>query len=182
LSELIDNRGRLIQALKPVVRGLHEGEPLESVRERMAALVRECDASEIASMEQELIADGMPVAQVMKACDLHSQAVQCALIDQSTMPVEPGHPVDTFRRENAALREQMARLRTELDALAAGPEESVVEAERVEPARRAHGLLMDVDKHYQRKEHLLFPFLEVTQDLTRERTLQGERRLLQYEN
>jgi DUF438 domain-containing protein len=155
MSELIDNRQRRIQTLKQVIRGLQEGEPLEGVRGRLVALVGGCDASDVASAEQELISEGMPPAKLMETCDLHSQAVRGVLADQATMAVEPGHPVDTFRRENAALREQMSRFRAALDAVAAEPEGSALEE-----ARRAHALLMDVDKHYLRKEHLLFPFLE----------------------
>jgi DUF438 domain-containing protein len=52
MSELIDNRSQRIQMLKHVIRGLHEGEPVEAVRARVNTLVRECDASEIASMER----------------------------------------------------------------------------------------------------------------------------------
>ena len=160
MSELIDNRARRIRTLSHVVRGLHEGQSLDVVRSRMEALVRECDAADIAAMEQELIGDGLPAAEVMKACDLHSQAVRGVLVDQSAQPVPAGHPVDTFRRENAALGEQVARVRDALAALGAGPAEEVVERGRLEEPRRALGLLMDVDKHYLRKEHLLFPFLE----------------------
>jgi len=175
MSELIDNRAQRVQTLKDVIRGLHEGEPLASVRSRLTALVRECNASEIASMEQELIADGTPVAEIMGMCDLHSQAVRDVLVERTPPEVAPGHPVDTFRRENAALREQSAKLRLALaalkgekealaealtDELGAGPPDEIVERPRVEEARSAYGLLMDVDKHYLRKEHLLFPFLE----------------------
>jgi DUF438 domain-containing protein len=72
----------------------------------------------------------------------------------------PGHPVDTFVRENAALREQAAKLRTALAEIASGPKDEPVDDARLRGVRAAYGLLMDVDKHYLRKEHLLFPFLE----------------------
>jgi len=160
MSELLDNRSRRVQTLKGVIRGLHDGEPLEAVRTRLTALVRECDASDIASMEQELIAGGVPVAQVMGMCDLHSQAVRAVLVEPNPGEIPPGHPVDTFRRENGALREQVARIRSALASLGAGPEDETVDASLVEEARAQCGLLMDVEKHYQRKEHLLFPFLE----------------------
>jgi DUF438 domain-containing protein len=160
MSELIDNRTRRIATLKRVIQGLHEGEPISEVKGRVAALVRECDASEIAAMEQELIAEGMPVAQVMGMCDLHSRAVRDVLVEREPVEVPPGHPVDTFRRENAALLDQVARLRGALGALTAPPEATVVDAGMLAEARGHYGLLLDVDKHYQRKEQLLFPFLE----------------------
>ena len=55
MSELIDNRARRIDTLKSVIQRLHEGEDPAKVKKDLAELVRECDASEIAEMEQQLI-------------------------------------------------------------------------------------------------------------------------------
>ena len=76
MSELIDNRAHRIRTLKEVIRHLHEGKAPAEVKARLAALVRECDASEIAAMEQELMAEGVPVTEIMGMCDLHSQVVR----------------------------------------------------------------------------------------------------------
>lgn len=160
MSELIDNGRERIATLKQVIRGLHGGMPLPMVQQRMTALVRQCDAADVAAMEQELIAEGMPVADVMGACDLHAHAVREVLVARSPAEIPAGHPVDTFRRENAALREQVARVRAALQVLAAGPAAAIPELPLLHEARHQLALLMDVDKHYQRKEHLLFPFLE----------------------
>lgn len=152
MSELIDNRAQRIATLKDVIRGLHEGQPLPMVKARLAGLVRQCDASEIACMEQELIREGVPVQKITSMCDLHAQVVRDTL-PAAVPEVPPGHPVDTFRRENGALREQAAALR--------GALESWMDGTGGRGAAKAQlGLLMDVDKHYRRKEHLLFPFLE----------------------
>jgi uncharacterized protein len=159
MSELIDNRASRIQALKQAAAALDDGEPVDAVRARLRQAVRECDASEVAAMEQELIGDGTPVGRVLEMCDLHSQAVRDVLVDRGTSQAPAGHPVDTFRRENAALAEHVARVRSSVSALAQGPGEAPAAAQ-IDDARRAVGLLMDVDKHYLRKEHLLFPFLE----------------------
>jgi DUF438 domain-containing protein len=162
MSELIDNRAHRVRTLKEVIRHLHEGRAPAEVKARLAALVRECDAGEIAAMEQELMAEGVPVQEIMGMCDLHSQVVRDILVERPSAPPPPGHPVDTFRRENTALRAQSTSLRSALAALA--PEGSADDAP-VDPARFlvCRGLfsgLMDVEKHYQRKENLLFPFLE----------------------
>ena len=162
MSELIDNRAHRIRTLKEVIRHLHAGKAPAEVKARLAALVRECDASEIAAMEQELMAEGVPVQEIMSMCDLHSQVVRDILVEKASAPPPPGHPVDTFRRENEALRAQAASLRSSLATLA--PEDADGEAP-VDPAhhlvcRRLFSGLMDVEKHYQRKENLLFSFLE----------------------
>ena len=162
MSELIDNRAHRIRTLKEVIRHLHEGRAPSEVKARLAALVRECDASEIAAMEQELMAEGVPVSEIMGMCDLHSQVVRDILVERASTPPPPGHPVDTFRRENEALAGQVGLLRQSLAALA--PDDADAEAaaspEQLLECRRHYAGLMDVEKHYQRKEHLLFSCLE----------------------
>jgi DUF438 domain-containing protein len=159
MSESIDGRVFRIRELKRAVAGLDHGGSVDAVRERLRAAVGECDASDVAAMEQELVAEGTPVERVLQMCDLHSQAVRDVLVDRAAPDVAPGHPVDTFRRENAAIGEQAGRMRASIAALAHGAGDAATAAE-IDDARRAFGLLMDVDKHYLRKEHLLFPFLE----------------------
>ena len=161
MSELIDNRAHRIRTLKEVIRHLHAGQAPAEVKPRLAALVRECNASEIASMEQELMAEGVPAAEIMSMCDLHAAVVKDILVERSPVEVPPGHPVDTFRRENEALLAQAARLRQALAALSPeGADEAPAPDPALQAARRAYGELMDVEKHYRRKEHLLFPCLE----------------------
>ncbi|MGE5198178.1 MAG: DUF438 domain-containing protein [Rhodospirillaceae bacterium] len=160
MSEFIDNRAHRLRTLKDVIRHLHAGEAPSDVKARMASLVRECDAGEIAEMEQELMAEGVPAAEIMSMCDLHAEVVRDILVERPSSPVAPGHPVDTFRRENAALSAQAAKLRGALAGLGAGSPADVPPPDDVDAARRLYGELMDVEKHYQRKEHLLFSCLE----------------------
>ena len=141
MSELIDNRAHRLRTLKGIIKELHAGHPSDTVKDRLAQLVGETDYSEIVAMEQELMAEGMPVEEVQCMCDVHSQVVRESLVQLAPKPVAPGHPVDTFRRENEALR-------------------AVIASMRKTPARETYNQLMDVEKHYQRKEHAFFPFLE----------------------
>jgi DUF438 domain-containing protein len=162
MSELLDNREHRIRTLKEVIRHLHDGRAPAEVKGRLAQLVRECSASEIASMEQALIADGVPAQQIMRMCDLHAQVVRDILVTPREASVPPGHPVDTFRRENAALAEQVRTLRAGLATLAPADaaDGAPVETSQVLECRRLFNELMDIDTHYQRKEHLLFSCLE----------------------
>jgi DUF438 domain-containing protein len=160
MSELIDNRAERIRMLKQVVQGLHRGEDPDKVKNRLKQLVKQCDAGEIAAMEQELMADGVPVQEIMGMCDLHSQVVRELIVDRPHAPTLSGHPVDVFRRENAALLERSASLRETLSALGAGPEGGAPEASTLVRARELLNEIMDVGQHYARKENLLFPILE----------------------
>ena len=73
--------------------------------------------------------------------------------------IVPGHPVDTFRRENEALRGTIAAMTQTLTELQ-NTTEAVSAGAIVLRFRQSCNELMDIDKHYQRKEHALFSCLE----------------------
>jgi hypothetical protein len=159
MSELIDNRVRRIATLKEIIQHLHKGEAPDAVRNQLREIVRQTDASEIMAMEQELISDGMPIEEVRSMCDLHSQVTRDVLVQLPGNPIQPGHPIDTFRRENAALRQVIDKLRTNVSQIAALDDSAECTGQLLQ-LRQGANELTDVDKHYQRKEHALFSFLE----------------------
>jgi DUF438 domain-containing protein len=159
MSELIDNRAHRIRALKDIIKHLHAGQAPEQVKDRLTQIVRQTDYSEIVAMEQELMAEGVPACEIASMCDLHSQVTRDVLVQMPPRQFPPGHPASVFGLENQALREELARLRGAMSEVRSLPEDG-------DPAaplarwREAFNNLMDVEKHYQRKEHCLFPFLE----------------------
>ena len=159
MSELIDNRAQRVRTLKGIIKRLHAGEAPDAVRSSLKELVCQTDYSEVMAMEQELIADGMPVEEIQGMCDLHSQVTREVLVQLAPAPLPPGHPVDTFRRENEALRESLARLQQAMNRVLETADDGDAAAPLLE-WRQAVNDLQDVDKHYQRKEHLLFTCLE----------------------
>lgn len=151
MSEFLDNRTRRVESLKTILHGLHDGQSPDTARAEMRRLVREADATEIVAAEQQLIAEGTPLPVIQSMCDLHSQVTREVLTTIAT-GVEPGHPVDTMRRENDALREALTRLRQALRQL--------TDPAALLACRQAYNDLNDIEKHYQRKEHLIFSCLE----------------------
>ncbi len=71
--------------------------------------MRAVDANEIAALDQELMAEGMPAEEGMEMCDLHSSVLGETLEEPPKRELLPGHPVDTFRRENEAAAAQRMR-------------------------------------------------------------------------
>ena len=69
----------------------------EAVRARMIELLTKIPYGEVVEVEQELISEGLPESEVLRLCDIHSQALE-GHIDLSGMKiVAPGHPEDTFK-------------------------------------------------------------------------------------
>ena len=160
MSELIDNRAHRISVLKEIIQHLHAGADPALVKERLRKLVGETDATEIMAMEQQLMAEGMPVEEVRSMCDLHSQVTRDVLVQVAPpASIQAGHPVDTFRRENSALKQVIATMRG-ISAEIANLDGNASAKEVILRLRQSANDLMDLDKHYQRKEHALFSCLE----------------------
>jgi DUF438 domain-containing protein len=115
--------------------------------------------SDVVQVEQELIAEGLPTEEILRLCDLHSAVLEGAIDVARAREARPGHPVHTFRQENQALRWEIGELERLYGELASAPPTAPA-GDTLDAIRNHFNSLMDVDKHYLRKEHLLFPFLE----------------------
>ena len=81
---------------------LHRGVAPEQVRARLVELLRRIPYDEVVEVEQELIAEGLPVEEVLRLCDVHCCSGRAYNLS-GAKDVPPGHPVDVFRQENRAL-------------------------------------------------------------------------------
>jgi len=159
MSEYINNREYRQKVLKELIMELHNGKTVDEVKERFEKLIEGVSAAEISMMENQLIREGLPVSEVQRLCDVHA-AVFKGSIEEIHMPDNPaeipGHPVHTFKMENRALERHMEKsIKPVLNELkqtdSPGLRKKLLEE---------YTKLYEVDKHYLRKENLLFPFLE----------------------
>lgn len=154
MSEHIDNVSKRKQILKDVLAGLHAGKSLEDVKEAFTELVQIASYDDISEAEQMLINEGLPATEIQKLCDLHVAVVREALDAQIAPDSLPGHPIHTMRAENKILKTMLDQL---AGVLADEPDAKSYEM-IVDRLRK----LMTFERHYLRKENLLFPFLEKT--------------------
>ena len=158
MSELINNSQKRKELLKHMILQLHEGEAPDLVRKRLVEVLKSIPYDEVVEVEQELISEGLPEDEVLKFCDIHSMVLDGHIDQSHAKPVPPGHPVDTFRKENRELEKVVDAIEQLLAQIPSLQDEQMKDL-----FLKLHGRfneLMDVDKHYQRKEYLLFPFLE----------------------
>ncbi|HAL73850.1 MAG TPA: PAS domain S-box protein [Clostridiales bacterium] len=158
MSELINNRERRAQVLKELILELHEGKTVDEVREKFAAEFEGVAATEISAAEQALIADGMPVSEIQRLCDVHA-AVFKGSVEEIHKPSAPeeiaGHPVNTLIRENRAIERLIdTQIKPNEAKLADG------DLQARQDMLQAFDRLLEIDKHYSKKENLWFPYLE----------------------
>ncbi len=160
MSKQIDNSKYRKAKLKELILKLHSGESQERVTEELVTSLGSIPYGEVVEVEQELIEDGMPVEEVLKLCDIHSAVLEGNVDLSASKTVPDGHPVDVLLEENKALTGVIDETSAVLASLS-----EAVDAELGAIILQLSGLfnqLMDVDKHYLRKEYLLFPYLEQT--------------------
>lgn len=138
-----------IEILKNIIKDLHKGVDRKALTERFQELIKDVAPTEIAQMEQQLMAEGMPEEEIKKLCDVHVEVFRGAL-DKKVMPGMPaGHPVHTYMLENRQAEGILARiehiedLRTDKKTLT-----------------ELMDTLSEIDRHFLRKENQLFPVLE----------------------
>ena len=106
-----------IEKLKSYLKRLGEGESLEAVRKDFTAEFQGVEASEIMKAEEAILAEGTPITEVQKLCDVHS-ALFHGTTDYSNkheksaaLSQVKGHPLQTFTRENEALTKLIDRMK-----------------------------------------------------------------------
>jgi DUF438 domain-containing protein len=158
MSQEINNREYRKQAIKDLLKQLHAGKSVDEVKVQFEEAFSGVSASEISEAEQALISEGLRVEEVQRLCDVHA-AVFKGSVEEIHRPQDttdmPGHPVHTLKAENRALEALMdGKIRPGIAALRAGDTGAA--------AALAADLeaLREIDKHYVKKEMLLFPYME----------------------
>jgi len=158
MSELINNSEYRKSRLKELILKLHNGNDPKKVREELIASLQQIPYGEVVEVEQELIQEGLPESEVLRLCDIHGEVLEGHIDQSGALPIPAGHPVDVFKKENAELTKVIEKIHTLLNSLDKLPEDTFRNS--VHQLLALFNELLDVDKHYKRKEYLLFPYLE----------------------
>lgn len=164
------------EQLKASLKRLGDGEALEDVRADFVRDFGEVEASEIMEAEQALLKEGTPLGEVQRLCDVHSalfhgstteekianaeREVEASVLRKKALAVKQdknakaaaledisGHPLSTFKKENDALSELLAKFKESRD-------------ESLLPQIR------ELSIHYAKKGDLLYPLLKVHYEIS----------------
>lgn len=161
---MVDNPGasgvspERLAAFRQIMLKLHAGGDLPTAQREFAELVKQSLPGEIAEMEQHLIKEGIPVSEIKHMCDVHLQVVQQS-VKQEPLVTPAGHPVHSFVSENRLIELTVSHLRAILSATHNAPSPAA-HPEAWRELATYLSKLAEIDKHYLRKEHQLFAYLE----------------------
>ncbi|MCD8511926.1 MAG: DUF438 domain-containing protein [Bacillus sp. (in: Bacteria)] len=170
MSEIINNREVMTkdastreQLLKQILKELHAGVNPTEVKNRYKGKIDNILISELSKMEYQLMMEeGIDPEEVRRVCSVHTEFFKetfgFAKADkEKTEPqFQVGHPVHTFFQENKEIANLLNNdLKEHMDKFKENQTEEAV-------SFLIHDLaqLLEIDKHYSRKENLLFPYLE----------------------
>ena len=156
MSEYIDNTEKRKETIKSILKQLHDGKSVSEVKAEFAELLEDATPGDISEVEQSLIAEGIPVKEIQNLCDVHVAAFRESLDRQSPDKTPQGHPVTTFELENNIAARILMEFQKTLTELKADPDHP----ELLAASRQKLAMLRQFDRHYVRKENLLFPNLE----------------------
>jgi len=167
MSELINNREKFMETkserqemLKEIMKELHAGKDVDEVKAKFEEAVGDITVAEISQMEHDLmVEEGIPVEEVQRLCSVHAAIFKGSIeeIHRSEKPEdEPGHPIHTWKMENKEV-DMLVNFKLQLHTERFEKEDS--DDNRFKLLDDLN-LLLDLDKHYSRKENLLFPYLE----------------------
>jgi hypothetical protein len=160
VSKNIDNSTFRKTQLKELILKLHAGESQDRVQQELVQTLGAIPYGEVVEVEQELLEEGLPQGEVLRLCDIHSSVLEGNVDLSAAKSIPEGHPVDVLIQENNALSAVIREANAQLAAL-----EEIGDGELQAAALNLIALynqLVDADKHYLRKEYLLFPYLEQT--------------------
>lgn len=137
---------------------LHEGGSFEEAKRIFDEEFSGVDVSEITAAEKALIQGGLSPSEIQKLCTIHVAVFKGSIneIHHSNYEHEqPGHPVHTLKLENMVLQ---SLLTDEVDGLL----ERMRKGDWSLKERLLNALvdLLQIDKHYARKETLIFSYME----------------------
>ena len=159
MSELINNSSERVQKLKQLLLKLHEDESLEKTKAELEEMLGQVPYGEVVQAEQELINEGLPPQEIQKYCDMHSRALKDNIDLTYMKDVPDGHPVHTLRMENRAIEAELSKLK-EIFIKCKFNKESINVSDAINQLKGIFNLLMDVEKHYMKKENIIFSILE----------------------
>ncbi len=159
MSELINNSRNRVDKLKELILTLHKDKSSSEVKKELTELMGSVPYGEVVQAEEELIANGLERDEVLKFCDIHTEALKGNIDTSMARAFPEGHPVDTFIKENRALQNEIDGIQHEYYKINSKNSEDTCN-EILVAIHQYFNNLMDVEKHYVRKENLVFPYLE----------------------
>lgn len=142
--------------LKEIIKRLHDGEPVDRIKNEFKMILSHVSTLEITELEEELIKEGMKREEILKLCDIHTELFKEAIEGEKTLaPV--GHPIYILMKEHRLMLNFTEELQMKCERLLKAGN---IESGSIEELNKLIENLKSTECHYLREENALFPYLE----------------------
>ncbi|MBB3111157.1 hypothetical protein FHS18_003225 [Paenibacillus phyllosphaerae] len=166
MSELINNREQFedqasarSRLLKNIFLDLYNGKSVKDVKTQFDATIGRItveEAAELSRLQKEILEERkLPQEEIVRLTDAHLSIIAGKIVGNENTADEPGHPIHTFKLENRAIEKEIENLLLAMREFS--NDDSMQNNLKLQEVLNA---MLDIDKHYTRKEQLLFPYLE----------------------
>lgn len=161
MSEFLSTKQQRQEKLKELIKRLHDGAGIDEVQDDFRKLTDSISPTEITELEQALVDEGMPISEIQRLCDVHASVFKGSIEDIHIDNIHQsefieGHPVHTLKAENKAIMEFLSgQLISTLESYTEDLNDSNKRA-----LQSSVTAIAQIDKHYSRKENLIFPIME----------------------
>lgn len=156
MSQDINNREYRKEVIKEIIKELHQGKTVNEVKQKFEDAFTGVTAKEISEAEQALIKEGLPISEVQRLCDVHSEVFKGS-IEEIHSEKDPskiaGHPANILNLEN---RKMESIIKNDILPYI----EPTSDIEDINNLKNGINNLWALDIHYSKKENLLFPYME----------------------
>lgn len=158
-----------IETLKEYLKRLGDGEPLEAVRKDFVEVFKDVDPAEIMKAEQEMLAEGTPLSDVQKLCDVHAALFHGKTREEQIANAEKAVHASVLREERETKTRELAQTKghplwlfaNENGALAMLLEQAEEKIKDGSANKKTLESLRGLSIHYAKKGDLLYPVLNV---------------------
>jgi len=138
------------QVLKEIILQLHKGLSLEEAKSRFEQEIGDISLIEIITLEQSLMQDGISSDEIKKFCNVHAMLFESSLKSMIKNEESAAHPITLLKLENREIEKRLNDIRDLLN------DETI---NLIQLQSKLNEIKM-LEKHYAKKEQVLFPYLE----------------------
>jgi len=136
------------EIIKDVLKKLNQGMSFEEAKKEVISKIGSIESEELFEIEQELINEGISPDEIKRFCNVHALLFEGMFENKISDVSDPSHPVNLFKAENREIEKRTKLIR------------KAIEDKNFNEIKRILNELLNIKLHYDKKEQILFPYLE----------------------
>ncbi|MFP4020207.1 MAG: DUF438 domain-containing protein [Halanaerobium sp.] len=158
MSEYINNSEQRVQQLLEFSRGIMAGKKAKELIDKYQEAIENVTPHDMIAMEDLQIQKGINPAEIKEDIEKIMNVLNPHLEKYNWDKPEEGHPLYYLMQENRELEKLLQKFKDNIKRIEFNSD--TVKEEEIEKLRSLTVQLQEFDKHYLRKENILFPYLE----------------------